>query len=115
MINCENSERDGVEAMSKVRIIVSEPWGFVNPNTNNNDFYADLVKSNFLVKNFRYTVIKICKPFIYNGNDVHFLLLSNRHDKEDGCYNAFIVDLSSDLSSVKGDLKFTFIVDMQYI
>jgi len=99
--------------MNSVRIFVSEPWDFALPNTNTNYFDAQIVKRDFIFKSFRYIVIKIKDSFVYNENVVTFLFLSNRHEKEDGCFNAYYGKFSPDMNTVDGDLIPAFIVGME--
>ncbi len=101
--------------MIKTRITVSEPWDFFVPNTNENSFLAEIVKEEYQVNSFRYTVIKVCQPFTYRGNIIEHLFLVKRHGTEDGCYNALFGVWNDDLVSVKETLVFFFIVDMKLV
>jgi hypothetical protein len=101
--------------MRKTRITVSEPWDFVVPNTNDNSFLAEVIKEDFPINSFRYTLIKVCQPFVYRGNIIEFLFLLKRHETEDGCYNALFGVWTADLVTVKDPLVLYFIIDMKFV
>lgn len=94
------------------KIIISEPWDFVNPRSNDNSMTFSQ-KKQIEYKGTKVDLVRLVKPFEYLGQQVEMLILVPRYQKKNNMtFNILIVDEDTS-SDVIENAKYMFIGSLE--
>ncbi|PKK99048.1 MAG: hypothetical protein CVV57_04370 [Tenericutes bacterium HGW-Tenericutes-2] len=98
--------------MRTPKIIISEPWDFINPRTNDNSMTFSH-KKQVEYKGTKVDLVRLVKPFEYLGQQVEILILVPRYQKKNNkTFNILIVDEDTS-DNVIDNAKYMFIGSLE--
>ena len=96
--------------MIKKKLLIGEPWDFVNPHTENSIIEV-IYEQTVIHKDVVAEIYVVTQPFYYNDYYIKRLILHSRHNPKTSTYNIHVikdgVEYNSDVES-----KYIFIGDL---
>lgn len=98
--------------MKTKKIIISEPWDFINPRTNDNSISFSQ-KKQVDYNNMKVDLVRLVKPFEYLGQQIEMLILVPRYQKNNNMtFNVLIVDRDTSSDAIE-NAKYMFIGSLE--